>query len=745
MVRDRFRSGHVETHPSPRDPPHATHAGDRGGNRVRVHGPRRGAEPRRRLGERRRVCREPDRDRPGRLHSGERTPHECDRPDRDLDHERRLRRDAGPCRGLGDQRSHALRFRRRPRIISRWRRNDRVPGRSAQRLPRRRIAGSDPIGEREAGGDFREPESVRVASHGPPDRRSAADAFRALSGRLGLPPTGSLDRDECNAGRACASHPGRRAARAGGRCLAADDATRDARRDRVCPRERRGGPIVTGSSRAGHRGGDRPPRLRGDEPRGPCPCAGDCDPPESRRVPRHGGRGLRSPGRPPRPHGSDPRIRARDRRLARGRFARAPRRSPEPRDPLTTDSRGGPRAPHLRGGRSPGGRRSVPPRGPPHSREGGHPILIGRRAFAGLLLCAFLLGATWPILAALPGVPTRILAGDAYLVTQGSGPYSVNESLVQNLTGQPWASVVSPEILSLGTVHGEPVVVRAADPAALFSLEGGAWVQAATVSDRTAVAGEGLVRRLGLAVGDDVTLVGFAMGRLLSGLGATGFHSIRIRTTDPTALLTFLRGFGASVHVTGPDLSRVDIASDPPTDERISNLILRTGIGGAPRDYLASAVAEATNSVGVVADGIAALLGILVAFGIHAVQARAFADRVPAVGVLRAIGAGNRWMRRRLLAESLPLAAGAAILGAGLGFLAETSLQPNASLVIFGHEVLVSFDLATFALVVLAVMAISTLSGLLLLRRAMADRPVESIRETPAVASPQSLEAILRG
>ena len=358
-------------------------------------------------------------------------------------------------------------------------------------------------------------------------------------------------------------------------------------------------------------------------------------------------------------------------------------------------------------------------------------------------------------------------------MTQGSGPYSVNESLVQNLSGQPWVSVVSPEILSLGTVRGEPVLVRAADPPGFFSLEGGAWVQAAVVGDRNAVAGEGLVSRLGLAVGDEVTLVGssvpriafvriagiyrtatsandellvdFAIGRLLSGLGATGFHSIRIRTTDPTALLNFLRGFGSSVHVSGPDLPRADIASDPPTDERISNVILRTGIGGTPRDYLASAVAEATNSVGVVAYGIAALLGILVAFGIHAVQARAFADRIPAVGVLRAIGASNRWMWRRLLAESLPFAAGAAILGAGLGFLAETSLQPNARLVIFGHEVLVSFDLVTFALIVLAVVAISMLSGLLLLRNAMASRPVESIRETPAVASPQSLEAILRG
>src|SRR5207245_553600 len=95
---------------------------------------------------------------------------------------------------------------------------------------------------------------------------------------------------------------------------------------------------------------------------------------------------------------------------------------------------------------------------------------------------------------------------------------------------------------------------------------------------------------------------------------------------------------------------------------------------------------------------------------------------------LRAIGAGNRWMRRRLLLESFPLALGAAVLGAGLGFLAESWLQPKASLVLFGHEVLVSFDLSTFAFGVLAVVAISMLSGLVLLRGAMATRPMGSIR-----------------
>src|SRR5439155_876398 len=146
----------------------------------------------------------PDRDRPGRIHPGERAARECDRSGGAPQRERRLRRDAGPCRGLRDQWSHALRIRRRPRIVSRGSRNHRVPGRSARCLRRRWIAGPDPIREREACGEFGEPESVRAAPHRPPDRRPTADALHALPGRLGLRPAGSLDRHERNGAQAVA-------------------------------------------------------------------------------------------------------------------------------------------------------------------------------------------------------------------------------------------------------------------------------------------------------------------------------------------------------------------------------------------------------------------------------------------------------------------------------------------------------------------------------------------------------------
>jgi hypothetical protein len=102
-------------------------------------------------------------------------------------------------------------------------------------------------------------------------------------------------------------------------------------------------------------------------------------------------------------------------------------------------------------------------------------------------------------------------------------------------------------------------------------------------------------------------------------------------------------------------------------------------------------------------------------------------------------------MRRRLLAESVPLAVGAGSLGAALGFLASRVLEPSGSLLLFGHAVPISFDVATFGLVALAVVLLSIGSDLVLLRDALRSRPTESIRETHAVEPPRSLEVVLRG
>ena len=393
--------------------------------------------------------------------------------------------------------------------------------------------------------------------------------------------------------------------------------------------------------------------------------------------------------------------------------------------------------------------------------------------FAGLLLCALLLGVAWPLLAALPAVPSQVLAGDVYVITQGSGPYSINDSLAQNLSAQPWAQAVSPEIFSLGTLDGSAVVVRGVEPASFLGVEDAEGAVPATLPPAWALSGAGLQARLGLAPGDELTLVGsavprldvvplagvfhaataandellvdFATARFLTGVAAGIYHSIRVKTTDPQALVAFLQQRGASAHVSGPAGSLGGANTAPlPTDPRIINLFLRYGIGPLPADYLTEGIAEATNSVQVVAWGLEALVIFLVALGVHAVQARAFADHRATVGVLRALGAPANWVRLRALAEWLPLAALAGALGSGLGFLAASLLAPNAAIVAFGHEVRVAFDPVLWLLAAGAVVAIGAASQLLLLGAALRDRPSASLRREPVRGPPQSLEVVLR-
>ena len=373
----------------------------------------------------------------------------------------------------------------------------------------------------------------------------------------------------------------------------------------------------------------------------------------------------------------------------------------------------------------------------------------------------------------MPAVPSQVLAGDVFAVTQGTGRYSINESLVQNLSAQPWARAVSPEIFAPGTLGGSAVVVRGVNATAFLAVDGASGSVPATLPPVWALAGSGLASRLGLSVGEELTLVGSAIPRLdvvplmglfrsatasndellvdlptarfLTGIPSPLYQTIRVKTSDSAALVAFLQERGASAHVSGPNGPVGGANTGPlPTDPRIINLFLRYGIGPLPADYLTEALAEATNSVQVVAWGLELLVALLVALGIHAVQARAFEDRRPTVGVLRALGAPARWVRLRAVGELLPVAAGAALVGSGLGSAAAVLLTPNAAVVAFGHEVRVAFDPAGMVLAAGVVVLLAVASQLLLLQSALRERPSASLRPEAVRGSPRSLEVVLR-
>ena len=392
--------------------------------------------------------------------------------------------------------------------------------------------------------------------------------------------------------------------------------------------------------------------------------------------------------------------------------------------------------------------------------------------FAGIAVCAFLLGASWPLLAAMPLLPERVLAGDAFVVTQGSGAASMNETLVDGLRAQAWAEAVSPEVLAFAVLRGQPALVRGVDPAPFAAIERILGLPSAPLAGPWSFVGERLASRLGLAAGDEIVLTGSTVpriaifpvlgvlrddgpaadevlvsldsGRFLAGLGSAAVHSVRVRSADLASLLAYLQASGASVHVSGPGMDRADVNSDPPAEGRLTNLLLRSGRGSIPRDYLTSAVADATNSVRVVAWGFAGLIALLVAFGVHAVQGRDFSERRRNVGVLRAVGASDGWVLRRAAAEGLPLAVGSALLGALAGAAAGIFLVPAASIVLFGHEVRPEADVAVLVLLTLVLSGVSLVSRALLVRTALRDRPGDVLRDERPVEPPASLEVVLR-
>jgi len=392
--------------------------------------------------------------------------------------------------------------------------------------------------------------------------------------------------------------------------------------------------------------------------------------------------------------------------------------------------------------------------------------------FIGLVVCAFLLGAAWPVLSSLASVPPQILTSDVYALTQGSGAPSINDSLVQNLSAQPWVDLVEGEILAAGTLGGAPVVVRGANTSVFVAMEGGTWLAQTSAPVHWAVAGSGLQARAALVLGQYVTLegssnprldlvpvVGFfrsstvandelvvdvGTARFLTGTPAGRYHSIRVKTSDPAALSSYLRSVGASVWISGSQGFIRGVDTQTGLDPRLVNVLLRQGTGVLPPDYLSQALGEATDSVRVVAAGLGVLIALLVTLGVYALQARAFEDRRAVVGVLRALGARGGWMRGRALLEILPLALLAGVVGGGLGLLLDEAVSPMIPPLAFGHAIRVAFDPLTFGLLLIVVAATASASQLLLLQRALKERPAESLRTKPTEGRPVSLEVVLR-
>ncbi len=374
------------------------------------------------------------------------------------------------------------------------------------------------------------------------------------------------------------------------------------------------------------------------------------------------------------------------------------------------------------------------------------------------MLCTLLLAATTPTLLAAIDFPSRVVLGEGvYAITQGSGRASLNDSLVAQLELSGWADIVSPEVLAFSILRDEPVVVRGAIADRFLALERG--TATAMLSDGGyALAGNGLANRLGLATGDRVLLVGSLAPKFLeltlagtfstdtpandeilvapdaareiAGIGAGTYHQIRVETDRPDALIAFLEATGASAHVFTPSRQLFDVNSGPlPQDDRLTNLLLRSGSGSVSPDRLSYAIAQVSNSVRVVVLGLLAVIVALVAVGIDSVHRRVLADARPVVRILKSKGATRGWILRRGASEAFLFA----IAGCAIGLLAGTAIAIFAGLldliVIFGHGVRPELSITGMVLIIAAGVASSTVSTVLFLARHTRGRPWEADRD----------------
>ena len=395
-----------------------------------------------------------------------------------------------------------------------------------------------------------------------------------------------------------------------------------------------------------------------------------------------------------------------------------------------------------------------------------------RRALAGLALCAAILAATYPLLFGLEAAPGQVFYGADTASVTAVGDTRLNDSLAASLAAQPWARTTSPEVYAFSAWSGTPVVVRGVDADAFLALEGASLIQGTApasfvlVGERFAhrqnvdvaapgvlagsaapaiepVAVTGIVAAAG-PPGDEV-LVPLPLARKLAGLAADELGAVRVRTSDPDALVAFLRGTGGAFAVAGA-AGTTFVNAPPGSSEgaRLASLLflypeLREALG---RAYIATFAQQGANGVRVVVLGFLVLLTLLAAAGIYAVVWRATAEADRGLGVLRVLGARPATVLGLLLKEFAGYGALAIFVGAAIGFVLAYATGAFGALVLFTYEIRPALDPVTLAAPVLVALAATLLAavvrGLATLRRA----PRDLIAGVPPRAEPAAEEVL---
>jgi ABC-type lipoprotein release transport system permease subunit len=377
--------------------------------------------------------------------------------------------------------------------------------------------------------------------------------------------------------------------------------------------------------------------------------------------------------------------------------------------------------------------------------------------------------------------PESMFKGEDILtLTQTNTNTPISASLAHRLNNEEFIDVASPEIyafsyiLSRKTGKYEPVLVRGCDPMYFLEIEN-ADMQKGDYNDNFMLAGEGVYKRLGLKIGQGITITGsthpailegtlsgvfssktssndqilipLASARKLMGLSGDNVLTIRVKTDYEQQLIDLLTEEEYSVLVSKKDGVPISVNQNKTYEERIAEELAfkyheTERFKASNQSFISTFIQKGSGTVGVVVLGFITLNACLTFIGITAILGRGVIERRKDIGILAAIGANKRTIYIVLLKDLLIISTIASGIGVILGFITAVIVQNMNLIVAFGITIQPSIDLFLFIATFFVAIIIGCTSGLLASSMILTEKPSKLMQETEDVKEEVKMETL---
>lgn len=409
-------------------------------------------------------------------------------------------------------------------------------------------------------------------------------------------------------------------------------------------------------------------------------------------------------------------------------------------------------------------------------------MLIQKKNIIGMVLCIMLFSASVPILMGVRSSPDSMFRGeDVLTLTQTNTNTPLRASLAQTLNRLDFVEVASPEIyafsyiISKKTGEYEPVLTRGVEPEYFLEIEKASMIEGG-YGDNFMLIGESLSKRLGIQVGDSITITGsttpaivestvsgifssktasndqlllpLSYARKFTGLGEDSVIIIRVKTNDQEMLIDFLTTEEYSVVVSGGGGTPISVNENKTYEESIAEELAFKYLdpdkfSTSNESFIGTFVTKGAGTVTIVIFGFISLNALLTFVGITAILARGVIERKKDIGILAAIGADKKTIYKLLLKDLLIISIIASGVGVGIGFITAQIVQDQGLIVAFGHVIQPAIDLTLFIVTFFVAIIIGCTSGLLVSSIILAEKPSSLMREIEDVEEAEEKETLV--